>query len=60
MRKRDLRKVTRWREVALALYRKCFGRRCIVCSQYVDDKDAAMYMMEGIDEVLLVHKKCNI
>jgi hypothetical protein len=59
MQKRDLRKVTRWKELALALYRKLYGRRCIVCSQYVDDEDAAMYTMEGLDEVILVHRDCD-
>lgn len=45
--------------MALALYRKLYGRRCLVCSQYVDDKDAVMYTADGIDEVILAHRGCD-
>jgi hypothetical protein len=45
--------------MALALYRKLYGRRCILCRQYVDDQDATMYTMEGLDEVVLMHRDCD-
>ena len=56
MQKRDLRKVERWQELAWQLYRKFYGNRCVSCSKPVAMKDAAMYQMEGLDDVILVHK----
>ena len=59
MPKRDLRRVTDWKYLAWQLYRKQYGNRCVNCSKPVDVEDAALFQMEGLDEVILVHEKCS-
>jgi hypothetical protein len=58
--KRKLQRITSWREVALAMYRKVYGRRCVRCSQIVEEKDAVLYRMSGLgDELILAHRNCK-
>jgi hypothetical protein len=57
--KRTLTRVTSWKWLALYLYRKAHGRRCVSCSKPVDNEDAALYTMEGLDDLILVHKNCS-
>jgi hypothetical protein len=54
-----LLEITDWKQLALDLYRKAHGRRCVSCGAYVDPSDAAMFTVDGIDEVILVHEGCK-
>jgi hypothetical protein len=56
---RKLHKVTSWRDTAFYLYRKLYGRRCVKCSQIVEKRDAVMYRLDGLDELILAHRKCK-
>ena len=51
-------RVTDWFGLAMRLYRKMYGRRCAECSQIVEETEAALFTMEGIDEIILVHERC--
>jgi hypothetical protein len=57
--KRTLTRVTSWKWLALYLYRKLYGRRCVSCSKPVGDDDADLYILDGLGEVILKHKECN-
>jgi len=56
---RILHEITDWKHLAFTLYRKAHGRRCVECSKIVEPEDAAMFQMEGLDEVILIHKDCR-
>lgn len=57
--KRKLVPINNWKWLAWYLYRKAYGRRCVVCSQPVDEADADIYMIEGLDEAILKHLECK-
>lgn len=57
--KRTLTPVTDWKRFAWELYLKAYGRRCVVCSKYVDFDDADMYTLAGLNEVILKHETCK-
>ena len=48
-----------FRGVALSLYFKAYGRRCVSCSKIVDPTEAKLEMPEGMDEVVLLHRGCK-
>jgi len=54
----NLYPITDWRTVAWTLYRKMYGRRCVACSKPVELEEAALFMMEGLDEIILTHEVC--
>jgi hypothetical protein len=58
--KRTLTRVTDWKKFAYDLYKGRYGRRCVECSNVVDEKDAALYTLDGLDnEIVLFHKGCH-
>ena len=58
--KRTLTRVTDWKKFAYDLYKGMYGRRCVECSNVVDEKDAALYTLDGLDnEIVLFHKGCR-
>lgn len=59
-RRLRMRRACNWRALALELYRRMYGRRCLKCSQIVTAKDAALYRLSGRGgELLLVHERCK-
>jgi hypothetical protein len=56
---RDTHRITDWRNLAWMLYRKMYGRRCVECSKPVEPEEAAMFTMEGLDEIILIHERCH-
>lgn len=53
-----VRKITRWRDIAIVLYFRTYGRRCVKCSEPVELRAAALYAMEE-GELLLFHEGCK-
>ena len=41
------------------MYKRMYGNRCVKCSDPVASKDAVLYSMEGIYDLILVHEKCE-
>ena len=56
---RELLKVTDFKGLAWYLYRKLYGNRCVACAKPVDQADADLYRVEGLDEVILKHLECE-
>lgn len=56
---RKVRRVRAWKVVAWRMYKKFYGTRCAKCSQPVKPEDAAVYTMDGLDELILTHRKCE-
>lgn len=56
---RRVRRIKNWREAALGMYKRMYGNRCVKCSDPVASKDAVLYSMEGIYDLILVHEKCE-
>lgn len=49
-----------WQGVAIELYFKIFGRRCVCCSGLVKPEEAMLYRLAGPEaELLLVHEGCK-
>ena len=49
----------KWKKMALILYRKLYGRRCVLCSKIVEDT-TDMYIELRDNEYHLMHEKCRI
>ena len=54
----SLRKILHWRKLAIEMYFRTYGRRCVRCSKLVKEPDAALYYM-ATGELLLVHQRCE-
>jgi len=46
----------KWKEIAIHLYMKLHGRRCVLCSSVVEVKDAHVEVRN--QEYFLMHKVC--
>ena len=46
-----------WKDIALTVYFKVFGRRCVLCSKLVVKEDAHLEQRDG--ELYLIHKQCK-
>jgi hypothetical protein len=50
------RKITDWRKVALLMYQRLYGCRCVRCSDPVRlPEDGVLYRLN--DDIVLTHKK---
>lgn len=58
----------KWKKLALTLYMRMYGRRCVICSKIVEEKDAhiealkcrSMYQISGKDvDYCLMHEACR-
>lgn len=49
----------KWKKMALVLYRKLYGRRCVLCSKIVENT-ADMHIEIRYDEYHLMHMLCKI
>ena len=47
----------KWKEMAIYLYMKLHGRRCVLCSKVVEVKDAHIEVRD--EEYYLMHKTCR-
>jgi len=48
----------KWKKMALILYRKLYGRRCVLCSKIVEGTDD-MHIELRDDEYYLMHAVCK-
>ena len=46
-----------WKEMALKLYSKLYGRRCVVCSKIVETQDSHIEVRDA--EYHLMHSVCK-
>ena len=46
-----------WKETALVLYFKLFGKRCVFCSKLVSIEEA--YLEQKGEDLYLLHEQCK-
>lgn len=54
-----MHRLKNWRETAVEMYVRAYGNRCVKCSDPVKPKDAVLWSMEGLFDLILTHEKCE-